>query len=213
MAKSNKTSRSWLEIRQSLRPNLRRLAVLFLTLIILEYIAIRRIQMEEVNLPDGTKGGASFVDVFLQTTSQKDKTYCQNNGSLHNIALKMAKSTSTAFPKVQYALSLSDEFMIELMPSGKNNEEHGIFSDVRKNLIRMMEGFGKSLLEHKGLSEQYKEGKRIISIENSFYSCLESIHPCNDSRLCISIARIIIQTEYSFFLNLEYSFKQNIHFF
>ena len=130
---------------------------------------------------------------YSEDDTKKDKNFCEDEGSLHSIAIEMAKYSMKSIQTLRSLLSLSDKFMIKL--EERSTLKSGIFQDVENNLITMLEGHGKIHFQGETGSKYLNKSIDIISIENSFHSCKNEIRPCKVGTSCNEVARILIQTE------------------
>jgi len=130
---------------------------------------------------------------YSEDDAKKDEHFCEDEGSLHSIAIEMAKYSAKSIHMLRSLLSLSDKFMIKL--EERDEVDSGIFQDVENNLIKMLEGHGKIHFRDETGSKYLNKSINIISIENSFHSCKNEIRPCKAGTSCNEVARILIQTE------------------
>ncbi|CAB9504612.1 expressed unknown protein [Seminavis robusta] len=129
-------------------------------------------------------------ETTLMQSSSYDR-YCETNGSLHEIALQMARfSGPKPYEKTLQVLQSSSHFWISI-------HKHGIFSNVAQNMKVMLEGFG--LLERKS---KKKPTRNSIVVEISYYALHDNAndkttndcHTTTSTTNC-SAPRIILQSE------------------
>lgn len=130
-----------------------------------------------------------FLSKELQNTVPKDgqknlpkDPYCEEDGSLNHLALKMATNSSAGVDKLKHILQQSDVFA-DGLPGGA-------FVDIKKNMNAMLEGYGKRLVP-----QSFRGG--VIAVEMSYLGNKfpESHRPCSTSDVCVVKGRIIIQSE------------------
>ena len=173
---------------------------LFCVIFIFEWSILNKYQ-KSFEWKVNTELGKVSSTMYLRNSYHDQTHFCRKDGSLHSIALKMASLSSDGIPKTRKVMSSANMFMIKLMPDAKQSNE-GIFSDVEQNIIKMMTGYGKSLMKNSNVLNSHEQiNRRVIGIESSFYSCLHEVKACQDSTYCDLVAKIIIQTEQISVLN------------
>jgi hypothetical protein len=155
----------------------------FLALFMNAYLAIPPLRSSlDRDILDGM---AVITSDDAKTEDEQLAEYCRTHGSLHNMALRMAKFSSPpgsdSYNKMLHIMRRATRFQIRLDGAGS------IFWDVAKNLAAMMEGFGLK-------QEQYD----VSSGKDSGVVLIETVYSTSilcDEESCDNSSRIIVQSE------------------